>query len=200
LRRLQAGCRLLLASHNVGKLREIAALVGPHGVSTVSAADLGLAEPEETAPDFAGNSRLKALASATASGLPALADDSGFCVAALAGAPGVVSARWAGPDRDFSQAMARVHEGCIGSLDTRAWFVCILCLAWPDGESSSFMGRVEGNLVWPPRGERGFGYDPMFLPLGGLQTYGEMEPAAKHAGSHRARAMAALLSACFTQA
>jgi XTP/dITP diphosphohydrolase len=197
MRRLQPGSRLLLASHNRGKLREIAALVGPHGIETLSAADLGLPEPEETAPDFAGNARLKAQAAASAAGMPALSDDSGFCVAALGGAPGVFSARWAGPQKDFAAAMQRVHEESGASPDRRAWFVCVLCLAWPDGVSSSFMGRVEGTLAWPPRGGHGFGYDPIFVPLGATRTYGEMAPEAKHASSHRARAMAALLAACF---
>jgi XTP/dITP diphosphohydrolase len=196
VRRLVRGSRLLLASHNRGKLREIADLVGPLGIETVSAADLALPEPEETAPDFAGNARLKAQAAAVAAGMPALSDDSGFCVAALGGAPGVLSARWAGPQKDFAGAMQRVHDECSGSPDRRAWFVCVLCLAWPDGASASFMGRVEGTLVWPPRGDRGFGYDPMFVPLGGGETYGEMAPGAKHATSHRARAMTALVAAC----
>jgi XTP/dITP diphosphohydrolase len=196
-RRLERGARLVLASHNPGKLREIEALVGPHGVRVVSAGALGLPEPEETAPDFAGNARIKALAAATASGLPALADDSGFCVAALAGAPGVVSARWAGPDKDFSVAMERVHHEMGGAADRSAWFVSALCLAWPDGHCETFEGRVDGVCVWPPRGDRGFGYDPMFVPAGETRTYGELDPAAKHATSHRARAFARLMAACF---
>jgi XTP/dITP diphosphohydrolase len=195
-RRLMQGGRLVLASHNAGKLAEIAALVLPHGIETVSAGALGLAEPEETAPDFWGNARLKALAAATACGLPSLADDSGFCVAALGGAPGVFSARWAGAEKDFAAAMARVERERAGSAVTRAWFVCALSLAWPDGESASFLGRVEGDVVWPPRGASGFGYDPMFVPLGGALTYGEMPPAEKHATSHRARAMAQFVRAC----
>jgi len=193
---LSKGCRLVLASHNRGKLREIAELLAPYGVALVSAGELGLPEPEETAPDFAGNARLKAVASARASGLPALADDSGFCVASLDGAPGVFSARWAGPDKDFGAAMARVHAESLRSQDRRAWFVCTLCLALPDGSSATYLGRVEGSHVWPPRGDRGFGYDPIFVPLGGNLTYGEMDPAAKHATSHRARAMAQFTSAC----
>jgi XTP/dITP diphosphohydrolase len=195
-RRLEPGGRLVLASHNRGKLREIAELMAPHGVEAISAADLGLPEPEETAPDFAGNAHLKALAAAQAANLPALADDSGFCVAALGGAPGVFSARWAGPDKDFAAAMARVHTEIAENPDRRAWFVCALCLAWPDGETATFLGRVEGNFTWPPRGLNGFGYDPVFVPLGNKQTYGEMTAAEKHAGSHRARAMAQLVSAC----
>jgi XTP/dITP diphosphohydrolase len=199
-RRLARGSRLVLATHNPGKLREIAALLAPCGVDVVSAGQLGLPEPEETAPDFVGNARLKALA-ATASGLPALSDDSGFCVAALGGAPGVVSARWAGPEKDFGRAMQRVWDG-VGdsggvSGDHRAWFVCALCLAWPDGQTATYLGRAEGTLVWPPRGALGFGYDPMFVPAGGTATDGEMAPDEKHAISHRAAAMAQLLAACF---
>jgi XTP/dITP diphosphohydrolase len=196
-RRLQHGDRLVLASHNRGKLAEIAELVTPLGVELVSAGALGLAEPEETAPDFYGNARLKAQTAALASGLPSLADDSGFCVAALDGAPGVVSARWAGPEKDFTAAMARVARECAGQEETRAWFVCVLALAWPEGETASFLGRVEGNMVWPPRGTHGFGYDPIFVPLGGRLTYGEMPPEEKHATSHRARAMAQLVLSCF---
>ena len=195
-RGLAPGARLVIASHNPGKLREIIDLFAPHGVDCVSAAAFGLAEPEETAPDFVGNARLKALAAARGAGLPALADDSGFSVAALGGAPGVVSARWAGPDKDFTVAMARVHTEIGDSQDRRAWFTAALCLAWPDGETATFLGRVEGTAIWPPRGTRGFGYDPMFVPLGSTLTYGEMEPAQKHATSHRARAFAQLLSAC----
>lgn len=194
-RTLNRGERLVLASHNAGKLRELAALVEPKGVIVVSAASLGLAEPDETEPDFIGNARLKALAATRATGLPALSDDSGFCAAALDGAPGVLSARWAGPEKDFTGAMRRVHEAS-GTTD-RAWFVCALCLAWPDGETASFLGRVEGRIVWPPRGSSGFGYDPMFAPGEARQTFGEMEPEAKHAISHRARAFEALLAACF---
>ncbi len=190
-RRLSSGERLALASHNAGKLREITALLAPFGVTALSASVLGLAEPVEDAPDFAGNARIKALAAAEASGLPALADDSGFCVASLGGAPGVLSARWAGGD--FAAAMARVHEE---GGEGRAWFTCALCLAWPGGEAATFLGRVDGNACWPPRGDLGFGYDPMFVPLGGVQSYGEMPPADKHADSHRARAFAALTRAC----
>jgi XTP/dITP diphosphohydrolase len=196
-RRLAPGTRLVLASHNPGKLREIADLVRPHGIEVVSAGDLGLPEPDETAPDFAGNARIKALAAATATGLPALADDSGFCVAALGGAPGVYSARWAGPAKDFAQAMTLVHDRMGDAADRRAWFVAALCLAWPDGHTETFLGRVEGATVWPPRGERGFGYDPMFLPAGASETFGEMDPQAKHAVSHRARAFAQVIAACF---
>jgi XTP/dITP diphosphohydrolase len=193
-RRLVRGERVVLASHNQGKLRELAELMQPGGIEVVSAAALGLPEPEETEPDFAGNARLKALAAARTTGLPALADDSGFCVAALGGAPGVLSARWAGPQRDFAAAMRQVHEE--GGDTGRAWFVCALCLAWSDGETATFLGRVEGQTTWPPRGTLGFGYDPMFVPYGAQQTFGEMDPAAKHRRSHRARAFEALLAAC----
>jgi XTP/dITP diphosphohydrolase len=194
-RRLERGSRLVLASHNRGKLREIADLVAPYGIDMISVADLGLPEPEETEPDFAGNARLKAHTAAIAAGLPALADDSGFCVAALEGAPGVHSARWAGPGKDFAKAMARIQDLRGANPDARAWFVCVLCIAWPDGHSASFLGRVDGTLAWPPRGTHGFGYDPIFIPLGGTLTFGEMAPAAKHAISHRARAMAQLTHA-----
>lgn len=200
-RRLARGERIVIATHNPGKLREIAELLAPYGVQASSAGELGLAEPEEDAPDFAGNARIKALAAARASGLPALADDSGFCVAALGGAPGVVSARWAGPGKDFTMAMARVNteRGQAedrGVKDRRAWFVAALCLAWPNGDTATFLGRVEGEAIWPPRGTLGFGYDPMFLPAGVAHSFGEMAPAAKHAISHRARAFAQFAASC----
>ncbi|GAC1343115.1 MAG: RdgB/HAM1 family non-canonical purine NTP pyrophosphatase [Acetobacteraceae bacterium] len=197
-RPLLPGSRLVLATHNPGKLREIAALLAPHAVAVVSAGELGLPEPVEDAPDFVGNAQLKARA-ATATGLPALADDSGFCVAALGGAPGVHSARWAGPDKEFGAAMRRVHDEIGAATDRRAWFMCALCLAWPDGETATFLGRVAGEVIWPPRGERGFGYDPIFVPMGGRESYGEMDPAIKAATSHRAQAMAQLLQACLLQ-
>ena len=194
----------MLASHNPGKLRELVAMLSPHGVEVVSAAALGLPEPEETAADFAGNARLKALAAARAAQLPALADDSGFCVAALSGAPGVHSARWAGAAKDFSAAMARVRAEVArvraeagDAPDHRAWFVSVLCLAWPDGHCETVEGRVDGEYVWPPRGGKGFGYDPMFVPAGARETYGEMDQREKAATSHRARAFAKLLAACF---
>lgn len=195
-RRLERGARLVLATHNKGKLQEIAALLAPHEVAVVSAGALGLAEPEENAPDFTGNALIKAHTACEASGLVALADDSGFCLAALGGAPGVFSARWAGPDKDFVGAMARVQSELGETKDRRAWFAAALCLAWPDGETATFFGRVEGTMVWPPRGTRGFGYDPVFLPEGGTQTFGEMAPEAKETISHRARAFAQLRAAC----
>ncbi|HET6306304.1 MAG TPA: non-canonical purine NTP pyrophosphatase, partial [Rhodopila sp.] len=187
-RRFTRGQTLVLASHNKGKLREIEALLHPMGIEVVSAGDLGLPEPAEDAPDFAGNARIKALAAAQASGLPALSDDSGFCVAALGGAPGVLSARWAGPSKDFAQAMATVHERMADNPDRRAWFIAALCLAWPDGHTETFVGRVDGTATSPPRGTHGFGYDPMFVPTGCTATFGEMATAQKHTLSHRARA------------
>ena len=195
-RRLARGERLVLASHNPGKLAEIADLVRPFGLEVVSAGELGLPEPEEDAPDFVGNARIKALAAARASGLPALADDSGFCVAALDGRPGVRSARWAGPGKDFSPAMARVNREMGEASDRGAWFIAALCLGWPDGHTETFVGRVDGSVVWPPRGSFGFGYDPMFLPNGANLTFGEMAAEAKHAVSHRARAFAQVVAAC----
>mgnify|MGYP005817718635 CR=1 FL=1 len=196
-RRLAARSRLVLATHKPGKLREIADLLAPFGCDVVSAGALGLPEPPEEAPDFAGNAQAKARAAALASGLPALADDSGFAVAALGGAPGVLSARWAGPTKDFAAAMARIAREMAGSPDRRAAFVCALCLAWPDGHAETFEGRVEGEVAWPPRGTQGFGYDPMFRPAGASATFGEMPPAAKHAISHRALAFRQLVAACF---
>ncbi len=187
--------RLIIASHNSGKLTEIAELLTAQGIETVSAGSLGLPEPEETGDSFAANAALKALDAATAAGLPALSDDSGLVVAALEGRPGIHSARWAGPDRDFGIAMARVERELAGKDDRSAYFLCALCLAWPDGHHEVFEGRVDGDLVWPPRGERGFGYDPIFRPSGYEITFGEMEPAAKHAMSHRARAFEKFLAA-----
>jgi len=192
-----AGGRLVVASHNAGKVREIEDLLRPFDVDCVSAARLGLPEPEETGTTFVANAELKARAAAGASGLPALADDSGLCVAALGGEPGIYSARWAGPGKDFALAMRKVEERLAGGADRRAHFVAALCLAWPDGRAESFVGEVHGELVWPPRGSKGFGYDPMFLPGGAALTFGEMEPDAKHAISHRAIAFAKLVDACF---
>jgi XTP/dITP diphosphohydrolase len=195
-RRCEGG-RLVVASHNPGKVREIGDLLRPFGFKAVPAAELDLPEPEETGSSFAENAELKARAAARVARLPALADDSGLVVPALGGAPGIHSARWAGPQKDFTLAMKRVHKGLGAKLDLRAHFVCALALAWPDGHVEVFEGRVDGTLVWPPRGTLGFGYDPMFLPEGGAQTFGEMEPAAKHQVSHRARAFAKLMAACF---
>ena len=197
MRKIGPGEKLVLASHNQGKLREIEALLRPHGIDVVSAGTLGLPEPVEDAPDFAGNARIKALAAATATGLPALSDDSGFCVAALNGDPGVLSARWAGPSKDFAAAMALVHERMGDTPDKAAWFVAALCLAWPDGHTETFLGRIDGIVVWPPRGTKGFGYDPMFVPEDASITFGEMDPDEKHAISHRARAFKQMMEACF---
>lgn len=193
---LKPGTRLVVASHNPGKVWEIKQLIAPFGLEAVSAADLELPEPEETETTFAGNARLKALAAARASKRPALADDSGLEVACLGGAPGIYSARWAGPAKDFSLAMRKVAEEISArhgwaAPGPKANFLCVLCLAWPDGQTELYEGRVDGVLVWPPRGGNGFGYDPMFLPEGQSETFGEMEPAQKHAMSHRARAFEA---------
>jgi len=190
--------RLVIASHNEGKVREIAALLDPYGVEPVSSATLGLPEPEETGTTFIANAELKARAAADLSGLPALADDSGLAVDALHGEPGIFSARWAGENKDFTLAMRTVWERVEAAgpdAGHAAHFVCALSLAWPDGEIESFEGRVEGTLVWPPRGANGFGYDAMFLPDGESLTYGEMDPQAKHATSHRARAFVQLVAA-----
>ena len=192
--------RLVIASHNPGKVREIADLVAPFGIAVVSARELGLPEPEETGVTFRTNAELKALAAAMAADLPALADDSGLVVQALDGAPGIYSARWAGPEKDFAVAMARVEQELAGKDDRRAHFTCALSLAWPDGHVETFEGQVHGQLVWPPRGTMGFGYDPVFLPNGYDITFGEMDPAAKHAISHRAEAFRQLIGACFDDA
>lgn len=201
MRRLQRGAELVVASHNAGKIREIDDLMRPYAIATASAGALGISEPEETEATFAGNARLKALHCARASGRPALADDSGLEVQALAGAPGIYSARWAGPDKDFEAAMARVERELASQNATeppqrRANFTAALCLAWPDGEAHVFEGKVHGQLVWPPRGGKGFGYDPMFLADGESLTFGEMEPLRKHAISHRARAFKLFVAAC----
>lgn len=199
-RHLRSGTRLVVASHNPGKVWEINQLIQPFGLDAVAAGTLGLAEPEETETTFVGNARLKASAAANASGLPALADDSGLEVAALDGAPGVYSARWAGPRKDFSVAMQRVHDELAkrGAWATppKANFVSVLCLAWPDGTDQVFEGRVDGTLVWPPRGGNGFGYDPLFAPEGSTLTFGEMEPDAKYAVSHRTRAFERFRAEC----
>jgi XTP/dITP diphosphohydrolase len=194
------GDRLVIATHNPGKLVEISELLSPFGIAVLGAAALGLPEPEETGATFAANAELKARAAAEASKLPALADDSGLVVPALDGAPGVYSARWAGAERDFGHAMARVEQELAGKQDRRAHFVAALALAWPDGYVDTFRGEVHGALTWPPRGERGFGYDPMFVPDGETLTFGEMEPAKKHAMSHRAAAFGKLVAACFARA
>ncbi len=192
-RQLQPG-RLVLATHNPGKIVELVELLQPHGLEVVSAGELGLPEPEETGLTFVANAELKALAAALASGLPALADDSGLCVDSLGGAPGIYSARWAGPTKDFSLAMQRVRSEMPATAPDTAHFICALSLAWPDGHTETVEGRVDGRLVWPPRGANGFGYDPMFLMDGKDATYGEMPRAEKEADNHRARAFAQLLA------
>ena len=188
---------LVIATHNPGKLSEIAELLAPFGVAVAGAAELGLDEPEETGLSFTENAEIKARAAATVTGLPALADDSGLAVVALGGAPGIYSARWAGPAGDFGAAMVRVEAELGDTTDRRAHFVAALTLAWPDGHCETFEGRVDGKLVWPPRGARGFGYDPMFLPDDRAETFGEMDQAAKHRISHRADAFGKLIAACF---
>ncbi len=197
--RIFTGDRLVIASHNPGKAREIAELLAPFSIEVVSAAALGLPEPEETEASFIGNARLKAVAAAKASGLPALADDSGLAVAALDGDPGIYSARWAGPGKDFDAAMARVLGLLEGRPDRSAKFVCALALAYPDGSCDAFEGEVRGRIVAAPRGSRGFGYDPIFQATGQDLTFGEMEPAAKHAISHRASAFRQLVAGCFAR-
>jgi len=190
---------LVIASHNPGKVAEIADLLRPLGVTVESAGDLGLPEPVEDGATFADNAVLKAHAAATATGRPALADDSGLTVSALGGAPGIYSARWAETPsgRDFAAAMSRVHAELGGNSDRSAGFICALALAWPDGHVETFEGRISGEIVWPPRGTRGFGYDPIFRPTGDDLTFGEIDPDEKHAISHRAIAFRKMIGACF---
>ena len=200
--------RLVIATHNPGKLAEMRELLLPHGIEAVSAAELGLAEPPETGSSFRQNARIKAAAAAAAASLPAFADDSGLTVDALDGEPGIYSARWAGPDKDFGRAMRTIEDklharGAETPDRRRAHFVCALCLAWPDGHVEEFDATVDGTLVWPPRGGQGFGYDPMFRPDGHGRTFGEMSGAEKHGLpprgkglSHRARAFVKLAEAC----
>ncbi len=189
--------KLVIASHNPGKVREIGELLAPWNIEVVSAAELNLPEPEETGDSFVANAKLKSDAAAFAAKLPALADDSGLAVDALGGAPGIYSARWGGPEKDFDKAMARVNAEIGDNPDRRARFVCALSLTWPDGHCEIFEGDVKGTLVWPPRGTKGFGYDPMFLADGDEGTYGEIDAAQKHENSHRADAFRKLIAACF---
>lgn len=194
--------RLVLASHNAGKLREIGALLEPFGISVTSAAELGLEEPEETEDTFAGNARIKAHFAALGSNLPALSDDSGITIDALDGRPGVYTADWAetGNGRDFVMAMTRAWnelEAAEAPAPRKAQFRCVLCLAWPDGHDEVFEGKVDGQVVWPMKGDQGFGFDPIFMPDGESMTFGEMDPAKKHEMSHRADAFQKLVSACF---
>ena len=201
------GETLVIATHNAGKLKEISALLAPYGINCISAGSLGLAEPAETGKTFVENALIKARAAAEASGLPALADDSGLSVASLDGAPGVYTADWAErqwfegpPGRDWYMAMGKV-EGLLAEkgpeTDRSCWFSCVLAIAWPDGESLVYEGRANGSLTWPPRGDLGFGYDPVFVPAGGTLTFAEIEPEEKHRISHRADAFAKLVSEQF---
>jgi XTP/dITP diphosphohydrolase len=203
--------RLVIATHNPGKLQEMRELLAPYGIDAVSAGELGLTEPEETGTSFRENARIKAVAAANASGLPAFADDSGLAVDALGGEPGIHSARWAGPDRNFARAMQTIEDklrkrGATTPAQRKAHFVSALCVAWPDGHIENFEARVDGTLVWPPRGKLGFGYDPMFLPDGHERTFGEMPSEEKHGLpprgkglSHRARAFVMLAKACLSR-
>jgi len=207
----QIAGRLVIATHNPGKLKEMRELLVPFGIGAISAAELGLNEPAESGATFEANARIKARAAAASSDLPAFADDSGLAVDALGGEPGIYSARWAGPEKDFRRAMQAVEErlrerGAQAPDQRKAQFVCALCLAWPDGHVEAFDAAVYGTLVWPPRGDKGFGYDPMFLPDGHTRTFGEMTNAEKHglppAGkglSHRARAFLKLAEACLAK-
>jgi len=199
---------LVIATHNPGKLKEMRELLAPYGIAAQSAGELGLAEPQETGRSFADNARIKAAAAAQATDLPAFADDSGLVVDALGGEPGIHSARWAGPDKDFRAAMNRIQtllieRGARNAEQRRAHFVAALCLAWPDGHVEQFEGRVDGIVTWPPRGDAGFGYDPLFLPDGFDRTFGQMSADEKHGLppkgkglSHRARAFVKLADAC----
>ena len=192
------GGKLVLASHNSGKVMEIADLLAPFRADLVSAGELGLPEPEETGATFIENAELKALAATEGSGLPALADDSGLVVSALGGDPGIYTARWAGPSKNFRSAMRKVEDELQGERDRAAHFVSALTLAWPDGHIVSVEGTVQGELIWPPRGDRGFGYDPVFVAVGYDITFGEMDPVEKHQISHRADAFRKLVDLCFT--
>ncbi|MBR2124490.1 MAG: RdgB/HAM1 family non-canonical purine NTP pyrophosphatase [Acetobacter sp.] len=192
---LARGSRLVIATHNANKLEEFSNLIAPFGITVVSSGDLGLPEPEETAKTFAGNATIKAQAAAFATNLPALADDSGLCVAALNGAPGIYSSRWTGPNKDFTAAMRHINY-FTRDEDPTAWFICVLCLALPSGQTWCFEGRIDGEIVWPPRGDHGHGYDPIFQPKGATQTLAEMTSAQKNSISHRAQAFNAFRTSC----
>ena len=206
--KLERGQKLVVATHNAGKLREFKTLLEPFGLELVSAGELDLPEPEETGTTYEENAKIKALAATTASGLWALSDDSGLSVDGLDGDPGIYSARWAGPDKNFDDAMVKVHtslmeKGAMAPGQRTAAFVAVLCLANPSGETVFFEGRAEGTLVWPPRGTQGFGYDPMFQPKGHMRTFGEMSEAEKHSWSkdkiglsHRSRAFSEFVKDC----
>ena len=194
--------KIVIATHNKGKLEEFAALLKPYGVEAVSAGALGLPEPVETENTFAGNARIKALSAMKASGLIAVSDDSGLCVEALEGEPGVYTADWAGPDRDWNRAMRLVEEklqakGATTPDQRRAYFACTLCVMWPDGEERIYEGRAQGSLAWPPRGVLGHGYDPVFVPQGGTRTFAELSHEEKNLISHRARALEQLVRDLF---
>nr|WP_294914630.1 RdgB/HAM1 family non-canonical purine NTP pyrophosphatase [uncultured Neokomagataea sp.] len=195
-RTLEKGAKIVLASHNTGKLREFSMLLAETGITVISAASLNLPEPDETADSFEGNAAIKALAAAQASGLPALADDSGFCVSALDGQPGIYSARWGGPQKDMHIAMNRVHTETGNNPDRSASFVAVLCLAWPDGETRLVRGECHGRTIWPPRGDHGHGYDPMFVPDGDTRSFAEMPESEKNTLSHRGKALALFLKEC----
>ena len=202
-RKLLRGSKLVVATHNPGKVVEINTLIAPYGLEAIAAGALGLPEPDETGTMFASNARIKARAAADAAGLPALADDSGLCIDALDGAPGIFSARWGGTSKDFSAAMERVNRelelrGARLPSDRAAHFVSALCLSWPGGEDQVFEGRAFGEVVWPPRGNLGFGYDPIFVPDGYKQTFGELDAATKDRISHRARAFDKFMRACLS--
>lgn len=197
--RLFEGGQLVIASHNQGKVREFADLLRAFDVTLVSAGELGLPEPIEDGDTFRANALIKAHAACKGSGLPSLSDDSGLAVSALGGQPGIYSARWAGPEKDFQKAMQSVEEALDGKKDRSAQFVCALALAWPDGHAEMFEGTVAGTLIWPPRGDLGFGYDPMFLPNNRTETFGEMDPVEKHKISHRAEAFEQLVANCFVK-
>ncbi len=191
------GDKLVIATHNKGKLKEIADLLAPFNVQVISAGELNLPEPEETGVTFIENATIKALASAQAANLPALADDSGLAVHALNGEPGVYSARWAGESKDFVMAMGKINDMLNDKEDKSAHFACALVLAWPDGHTEEFEGQVQGNISWPPRGEKGFGYDPFFVPVGHDKTFAELDLSVKQSMSHRANAFKLLIEACF---
>jgi len=201
IRKLKKGEEIIVASHNQGKVREIEALLAPFGLSAISASTLNLPEPVEDGATFIENAKIKALAAAQASGKPSLSDDSGLCVDTLGGDPGIYSARWAGPEKDFSVAMKAIEDALqekdATSLESRAaHFICVLCIAWPDDHCEIFEGKVFGHMMWPPRGEHGFGYDPTFQPTGYDQTFGEMDAEFKHKISHRADAFQQLTKGC----
>lgn len=195
MRKLNPGDRLLIATHNGGKAKEIGDLLSPFVSSFTTSGALGLPEPEEVGASFEENALIKARQAARESGLVALADDSGLCVNALGGEPGIYSARWAGPNKDFKMAMSRINTLLSGCENRSAFFVCVLALAWPDGEAVTFEGRVNGQIAWPIRGSKGFGYDPFFVAEGYTQTFAEMEPKEKHSISHRAKAFKLLTDA-----